>query len=102
MASQDRGIHVVYDIYTVASLLVSTEGPTAALESGTSQYTLAEGQSPPDVGHEDHGLSFLGGAHPGGNVGLVSPVATLGKPYHSHTCRRRPSIHRDDSSTEGC
>ena len=35
-------------------------------------------------------------------MGLISPMPTLGNPCRSHAHRRRPNIHRGDSSTEGC
>ena len=35
-------------------------------------------------------------------MGSVSPMPTLGNPYPSHPWWRRPNIHRDDISTEGC
>ena len=38
-ASQDCSVEVIYAISTMASPLVRVEGPNAASESGTSQYT---------------------------------------------------------------
>ena len=56
----------------------------------------------PDVGQEDHGLPFLGGAHPGSDMGLVRSRPTLGDPCHSHARRRHRRIHCDNGATEGC
>ena len=101
-ALQDRGIQMVYAIPTVAPLLVSTEGPRRRFGV---QHLIVQARllgQPLDVRQEDHGLSFLGGAHSGGNVGPVGPMPTLGDPCHSHARQRRPSIYRGYSSAEGC
>ena len=59
-------------------------------------------RQPSDVRQEYHGLPFLGDAHPGGHMGLVGLVSTLGDPRHCHSGRRGPRIHRGYGSAEGC
>ena len=46
--------------------------------------------------------SPLGGAHPGGHMGLVGLEPVLGDPCHRHAGRRGPCIHRGYGGSEGC
>ena len=71
-------------IPTVASFLVGAEGPHCRLSVRYKPVYPGLCRQPSDIGQEAHDLPCLGGAHPGGDVGLVRSWPTLCDPRHGH------------------
>ena len=100
LASQDRGVEVVYTVSTMASSLIHSEGPHRRLRVWHQPKYSWLSWHLAYVREEYHGLPLLGGAYPGGYVGPGGLWPALGGPCHSHACLRGSGIYGNHGAAE--